>query len=458
MALDVLSKYGTSFQAKIVTNLFTDIKFISQIYDMLEPDIFESESAAEIVKIVKNHYLTYNTTMSMEVLKNEIDKVNLKNPLLAEAMREKAKESYMHVGDKDLKYVQDEFSQFCKNQAMKKAILMMADSLGKGDFDTINSVFKEAQKFGANRDIGMFYEDVNIVENRLISNQRMGLIETEWGVINEIVDGGFGAGDLVVLIGSAGSGKSWMLSSIGANALRVGKSVLHVTLELSEEYTAKRYDSRLTSIVSSNLKYHVEDVKDAISQTKGKITIQFYPTKSITVHAIRALIERATLLGRKPDVVIIDYADLIKSDNAAAIKGGSYHESGGIYEDLRGLAGEFQVPFITASQSNRSASEKDIITGEDVAESFKKIMIADVVISLSRKTDDKIQSTGRIHIIKNRYGPDGLTFPSNINANIGHIIIHSPTSIEGKQTKKTMDNSNEEIRQKLAVKYKDFES
>jgi replicative DNA helicase len=341
---------------------------------------------------------------------------------------------------------------------MKHAILRMADALGKGDFDTINSVFRDAQKYGADRDIGMFYEDINIVENRLISDQRTGLIETEWGVINELIDGGFGAGDLVVLIGSAGSGKSWMLSSIGANALKVGKSVLHITLELSESYTSKRYDSRLTSIVSSNLKYHVDDVKEAISQAKGKLTIKFYPTKSITVHTIRGLIERATLLGRKPDLVIVDYGDLIKSDNAAAIKGGSYNESGGIYEDLRGLAGEFGVPFITASQSNRSASEKDIITGEDVAESFKKIMIADVVISLSRKTDDKIQSTGRVHVIKNRYGPDGITFPSNINANIGQIIIHSPTSIEGKQTKKSMENSNEVIRKKLADKYQDYES
>jgi hypothetical protein len=458
MALDSFSKYGNSFQSKILARLLTNLSFISQVYDLLDPTIFEAESTKEIVRIVKGHYLTYNSTVSIEVLKNEIDKINVKNPLLGESVYEKAKEILKYANDPDSEYVQNEFMEFCKNQHMKSAILTMADLLGKGDFESINTVFKDAQKFGADRNIGMYYEDVNIVEERLLTDQRTGLIETEWGVINEIVDGGFGAGDLIVLIGSAGSGKSWMLSSIGAHALKLGKSVLHVTLELSELYTSKRYDSRLTSIVSSNLKFHVDDVKEAISDAKGKLTIKFYPTKSITVHTLRALVERATLLGRKPDLVIVDYGDLIKSDNAAAIKGGSYHESGGVYEDLRGLAGEFQIPFITASQSNRGASEKEIITGEDVAESFKKIMIADVVISLSRKTDDKINSTGRVHIIKNRYGPDGLTFPSNVNANIGNIIIHSPTSIEGKNTKKMMDNSGEEVRKKLSDKYKDYEN
>ena len=254
------------------------------------------------------------------------------------------------------------------------------------------------------------------------------------------------------------SHNSWGLISLGLHALKMGKNVLHITLELSEDYTSKRYDARLTGILSSNLKYHVDEVVEAITNNiKGKLNIKFYPTKSITVNGIRSLVEKTIMINRKPDLIIIDYGDLIKSDNPAAIKAGSYQESGTIYEELRGLAGEFDVPVWTGSQANRSSSDSEVIKGEDVSESYKKIMIADFVVSISRKTEDKLQNTARWHVIKNRYGVDGITFPGRINTNIGHIEIFSPTSIKGTETKKTMQLGGEAVRKALSERFKDFE-
>jgi len=133
-----------------------------------------------------------------------------------------------------------------------------------------------------------------------------------------------------------------------------------------------------------------------------------------------------------------------------------HQELENIYEDLRGLAGEYEVPVFTASQANRSSAESDIITGEQVASSFAKIMIGDFVISLSRKVTDKIAGTGRWYVIKNRFGPDGLTLPSRLNMSNGRIEIFEETSVQGKETKKEMDSGDVLLRKSLANKFKEI--
>ena len=153
-------------------------------------------------------------------------------------------------------------------------------------------------------------------------------------------------------------------------------------------------------------------------------------------------------------MVVVDYADILKDT------GGSRevrHALGNIYEDLRGLAGEFQIPVWTASQANRSALEEDVIGADKVAEDYSKVMTADFVISMSRKVEDKIANTGRFHVIKNRFGPDGVTYPSSINTNIGKIEVFESTQGGGMDAQGKMDNSQEFMRKTLAQKKKIFE-
>jgi len=132
------------------------------------------------------------------------------------------------------------------------------------------------------------------------------------------------------------------------------------------------------------------------------------------------------------------------------------HALGNIYEDLRGLAGEFEVPIWTASQANRSALDEDNIEAQHIAESYQKIMTADFVVSLSRKVEDKIGNTGRFHIIKNRFGPDGLTYPAQVNTNTGAVEIYEATSVGGKETQKKIDNRDNLMKKMLANKFEDM--
>jgi hypothetical protein len=170
---------------------------------------------------------------------------------------------------------------------------------------------------------------------------------------------------------------------------------------------------------------------------------------------LAAHIDRCVMQGFNPDLVIVDYADLLKGV-------GSRHAVrndimlGNIYEDLRGMAGTYQIPVYTASQANRSALEDDIIEADKIAESYSKVMVADFVVSLSRKMTDKISGTGRWHVIKNRFGPDGLTFPSKMNMSISKIDIYAENTVLGKEAKGLMQNDSEVVRLALSNKFSEL--
>ena len=151
-------------------------------------------------------------------------------------------------------------------------------------------------------------------------------------------------------------------------------------------------------------------------------------------------------------MVIVDYADLLRG-NGKEVR----HELGNIYEDLRGMAGEYEIPIWTASQANRSALEEDVIGAEKIAESYSKIMTADFVISLSRKIEDKIAGTGRWHVIKNRFGPDGITLPSKMNTSNGQIQIYEGASVQGQDAQKQMDGGQEFLRKRLSNKFMEMQ-
>jgi hypothetical protein len=139
---------------------------------------------------------------------------------------------------------------------------------------------------------------------------------------------------------------------------------------------------------------------------------------------------------------VVDYADLLRP---FTIERGSntYNDAGNIYEELRGILGELQVPGWSASQSNRGAHEEDIIEALDVADSYKKIMIGDFIMSLSRKMKDKADGTGRIYVMKNRFGPDGIMYPCTFDASCGKICVYDKNSVEGMAVMKKSGDSED---------------
>ena len=444
---NTLIQFGHKFQTKIISSLLGEKVFLQTICDILEPEYFDSDSNNWIAQTIRDYFFEYKTSPTLEVMKVRIDEIE--NDILKVAVVDGLKESWRLIQSTDLKFVQEQTLEFCRNQVIKAAIMDSVDLLEVGQYDEIKKMVDEAMKAGSERDLGHDY--IVGIEERLTKSTR-DTVKTGWDPIDEVMDGGLGGGELGVVVAPAGIGKTWCLQSMGASAVKNGLNVVHYTLELNQNYVGLRYDTIFSGVPTANIKFYQDDVKKKIDQLKGTLLIKYFPTKSATVQTLAAHLSQIEIQGTKPDLVLVDYADILKGMGSE-----KRHVLENIYEDLRGLAGEIECPIWTASQANRSSLEEDVIDATKVAEAYSKVMIADFVVSVSRKVEDKIANTGRFHVIKNRFGYDGVTYPSQINTNIGKIEVFESTSSGGVDAQGKMDNSQEFMRKTLAEKKKIFE-
>lgn len=442
--------YGYNFQVKTIACLLTDRAFIQQVSDILQPEFFESEANQWIVSVTIKYFIEYGTAPTLDVFKIKVQDID--RDVFKTAIIEALKDAYKYLESEDLDFVKEQVLNFCKNQCIKSAILESVDLLKKGEYESIKKSIDTAMKAGADRNIG--YEFMQGIQARYTENVRQ-TNPTPWPLINDLAGGGFGKGELILFVAPPGIGKSTAMMNIGAHGVTKGLNVVHYTMELSEQYTAQRYDAIITGIATQNLKYHVDEVESELKKrVNGNLIIKYYPTKTASVNTLKAHLDQMILLGTKPDMVVVDYADLLRGSSRSREK--LHEDLEIIYEELRGLAGEYEIPVFSASQSNRSSADADIVTGDQIASSFAKVMVADFIISLSRRVTDKIAGTGRFFIIKNRFGPDGLTLPSKINMSNGRMDIYEESSVQGKETKKDMDTGETLLRKSLLNKYKEI--
>jgi len=383
--VDTLAKFGPSFQAKAVAAMLNSPDFLAQSYDVINPNFFELDANQWIVQTTLDYFDEYKTLPTLEVFKVEMNK-EVKDDTLRTGIVESLRGIFQKMKDNDLDYVQDSFLDFAKNQTLKSAIIRSVDLLQIGQYGEIKVLVDNALRSGQPKTVGHDWK--KDVEKRLTKDAR-NTIPTGWDA----------------------------LDSLG--------------------------------IEPGKIPENPELIKDLVETIKGEIIIKYYPARTITSHTIQAHVQQMASLGFKPDLIIVDYADLM---SANAKTDARYQELGAVYEELRGLAGELQVPIWTASQTQRSAIQDEVIQADKIAESYSKIMTADLVLSISRKLEDKVHKTGRAHIIKNRFGADGQTFPMLIDASVGKIEIYDEASAKGIMLKKQMDNGETVTRQNLAKK------
>ena len=416
MTLHTLNNYGADFQIKAISSLLTHKGFLTNIHDIINEDFFENSAHRWCIKEILRYYDKYHTTPSLEVLKVELQKVD--NDVLQLSIKEQLKLAYV-TSDEDLKYVQEEFTNFCRNQQLKKALMSSVDLLKAGDFDGIRHIVDGALRAGQDKNVG--HEYVKDIEERYRENSRA-VIATPWPKINDILQGGLGNGDFGLIFGSPGGGKSWSLVSLGGFAVRLGYNVLHYTLELGEAYVGKRYDAYFTKIPVNETEKLRGKAEEVIPQLPGRLIIKEYPTGRATMSTIESHINKVEGMGIKADLIIIDYVDLLSSGRKVRER---KDEIDDIYTSTKGLARELDIPIWSVSQVNRAGANDEIIEGDKAAGSYDKLMISDFAMSLSRKKEDKVNNTGRFHIMKNRYGIDGLTFAVKADTSTGHFEVHN---------------------------------
>jgi len=449
MTLNNLSQYGIGFQIKVLSSLLTHKEFLLNIQDVLSEEYFDNQAHKWIIKQILDYFQKYHTTPSMDVLKVELKKID--NEVLQVSIKEQLREAYKS-SDEDLKYVEEEFSNFCKNQQLKKALLTSVDFLNAGDYDSIRSIVDNALKAGQDKNMGHEYN--KDVESRYREDHRT-IVPTPWESINELLQGGLGNGDFGLIFGNPGGGKSWSLVALGGFAVKLGYNVLHYTLELGSDYVGRRYDAFFTGVGVQNITKHKDQVEEAVTQLPGQLIIKEYPTGKASISTIESHIKKCIDLDFKPDLIIIDYVDLLRSKRKNRER---KEEIDDIYISTKGLARELNLPVWSVSQVNRAGAKDDIIEGDKAAGSYDKMMVTDVAISLSRKRQDKVNGTGRFHIMKNRYGMDGLTFSVKADTSTGHFEVSTHIEDDEPETSSTPSFGNQiDSVDKALIKQKFFE-
>jgi replicative DNA helicase len=427
MTLLKLEDYGPSFQLKVLSSLLKNKNFLLNVRDMIDESHFDHQGHKWLLHEIIKYFDKYHTTITLDTLKIEVKKID--NDILQVAIKEQLKLIYTTQYE-DQEYVEEEFINFCKNQLLKNALLDSVDLLKHGHYDDIRLMIDNALKVGSDKNLG--HEYIKDIEDRYREESRK-VVPTPWSIINDLLQGGLGEGDFGLIFGGPGGGKSWALVALGAFASGLGYKVIHYTLELGEAYVGRRYDAFNTNIAVNLLGNHVEEVKEALKDYEHNVIIKEYAPKIASLSTIKAHIQKTRDLGFNPDLILIDYVDLLKAPSKKSRD--RKEEIDDLYYGTKGLAKELQLPIWSVSQVNRAGAKDEIVEGDKAAGSYDKMMVIDFGMSQSRLRKDKTDGTGRFHIMKNRYGMDVMTYFAQINTATGHIIIDDKEVFEQEEQK-----------------------
>jgi len=416
------SKYGKRFQESLAQLIMEDRPFADQVEEVLNTSFFELKYLRVFTQKLFDYRRKYGVHPSNDIVATVI-RTELENH--SEAVQKQVRDYFARTCIRtieDEKYIKETALDFCKKQKLKEALMKSVDLIQNSSYDEVRNVIDTALKLGTDNDFGHdFVKDFELRYEIKARNP----VTTGWEKVDKIMKKGLGKGELGVVIAPTGAGKSMALAHLGSHAVIAGKNVVHYTLELSESVTGQRYDSCITSVPLSCLFARKDEVLESISDVEGSLVIKEYPTKTASTNTIRAHLEKLKKRNQKVDMIIVDYADLLRSTTNFREK---RDELGSIYEDLRAIAQEHKCPLWTASQTNRTGLNADVVTMESISEAFNKCFVADFICSISRTIKDKNSNTARLFIAKNRNGPDGLVFPMFMDTSMVQLKVLSDAS------------------------------
>ena len=416
------SRYGKAFQEGLVQLIYEDRPFADQITEVLDINFLELEYLRVFVDKIVSYRNKYTTHPSAEaviaILRTALEDEE-------EVTRRQVRDYFARITTKelaDIEYIKEQSLDFCRKQNLKEAMLKSVGLLQTCSFDEISQVINDSLKLGSDNNFG--YDYLADFEQRFVPKHRRP-VTTGWKEIDEISGGGLGKSELGVVIAPTGAGKSFCLVHLGAQGLKEEKVVVHYTLELQDTIIANRYDSCLTGYPLSDIINFKDEIYEEIKDINGKLIIKEYPTKSATTNTIRSHLTKLLKRGIKPGIIIVDYADLLRP---VVVRKEKRTELESIYEDLRAISTEFACPVWTASQTNRSGLNAEVITMEQISEAFNKCFVADFIFSVSRTVEDKQNNQGKMFIAKNRNGPDGIIYDIFMDPSCACIKIMPQTT------------------------------
>ncbi len=444
------SDFGEDFQQRIVQALLIDFSWAEQMSEIIKVEYFDLEHFQFLVKSYYNYYNKYRTFPTIPIIlsiaKEKLENKTSYDEIILSRSVSLLKKIKNEPDLRDLPYVKERVLDFCKKQAMKEALSQSIEMIIANEYDQVIEVMKKALTVGEESSLGHDYDED--IEARFVDIQRdpipTGILEMDK---KDVLNGGLGRGELGVFCAAPAVGKSHFLVHLGAHARYSGYNVVHFSLEMREIDVGHRYDGWHTGYNNRDIPIRKNEVRELLSNDKngkGRLFIKEYPSGYPSANTLRAYLQKImTKKGFIPDLIIVDYADEMR-----AIKNfdseNSRHEFKAIYRDLRNLAREFNCALWTASQSNKEGSSAEIVTGENMSESFRKLDVPDVVFTGACRPQDKSKNILKGFVAKNRLGRDGDILPISIDKTTSRFYVISEDEYIKISRGSSEDKENEE--------------
>jgi len=371
---------------------------------VLQPGFFSSEETRQVFYIIEEFFKKHDkkkkliiSNMKLLLSKNIKDK-DLKSTCL------KLTKKLRKIKTTDNKVVEETIKDFAKRQLVKLAITECLTILDdpNPNLATIKEYIDRAMTLSTEGDEDM-YSYFDDPEQRVDDEVHEKKIPTCIPKLDLELTGGMCPGELLVFLGPPGRGKTTALINMGVGGLIQGMTVLHITLEISARKIARRYDMRISGRTFKSIKKNPKRVVNPLAKLKKKgcdLIIKDWSMENPRVEDIYGMIiSYQGRMKKKFDMIVIDYGDLIHPTKNYKDSRFGLEE---VYTELRRLAVRLQVPVYTASQTNRESLNKNIVGMKDVAESFGKVKVADVVVGLCQTIEECEDSLVRLFIAKSR--------------------------------------------------------
>jgi len=392
------------FESVLIYKSLTDEKYLTSIIDLVKPEYFKDKNIKAIFTTIKNFYVKRNTVPTITELKTYINSDDVKNSFIT-VLRT------MSNMDKNFNETEliESTERYIKERAIYNTMLEVADDISSGKIDTsfILDKFEKSCNINLNCDIGLdMINNFDLVIKDITTDAPT--ISSRWKWLDDKLDGGFleNGRALYVFAGETNVGKSIFLGNVASNIASQNKTVLIITLEMSEMMYAKRLSSSITKIPIRSLRDEAATLKQQIGEISKespgcRILIKEFPPSTVTCHQLQSFIKNLISSGIEIHAVVVDYVNLIKSN----IGTNSYERIKYATEHLRALTYTFNCPFITATQLNRTGYNVNNPGLDTIGESIGLAATADVIIGISQDDEDREMDLIKISLMKNRFGP-----------------------------------------------------
>lgn len=403
--------YGFDIQKLYIEMMLSDAETFVRCQSIFDHDLFDRK-LQDSAKFINDYVVEHNILPTYEMVNASTNQDFQKPDGLQEAHYD---------------WLLGDFETFVRHKGLERAILQSADYLEKGEYGPVEDLIKKAVQIGLQKDMGTDY--FNDPRARLLKiKDKNGQMSTGWETVDKKLFGGMNRGELNIFAGGSGAGKSLFLANLGVNWALQGLNVIYLTLELSEELVSMRIDSMLTEIPTRDVFKQIDEVEmrvKVIGKKAGTYQIKYMPSGK-TANDVRSYLkEYEVRFGRKADVVLIDYLDLLMPMGRKISAENLFIKDKFVSEELRNLAMEKQCILVTASQLNRGAVEEVEFDHSHISGGLSKIQTADNVFGIFTSRAMRERGKYQIQLMKTR-SSSGVGQKIDLDFNVDTLRITDP--------------------------------